>query len=66
VVEEGALGDVGGFGDLGDGGGLEAALEEELPGRLVDAGAKLALLAFPASLDGSLGHWSNLHGAMTL
>jgi hypothetical protein len=56
VVEEGALGHVGCAGDLGDGGGLEAALQEELTRGLVDARAKLALLALAASLDCHLGH----------
>ena len=52
VIEERAVGGVGSLGGLRHGRGVEAMREEELPGRLVDARAKLALLALPASLDG--------------
>jgi hypothetical protein len=51
VIEEGGRRDIGRFGDLLDGGCLEATSEEELAGGAIDAGSQLPLLALTPSFD---------------
>src|SRR5690625_1464429 len=60
MIEERALGDIGGVGDLLDGDGFDAVLDSQRQRRMPQHPAGVVLLTLPAAELGH-GHWRGLH-----